>query len=1355
MIPSEKITKCLIIPFVLLLCTSCYIKEDKFKIDQDAENNLVISKDLSNSRIQCIAQDSNGYIWIGTFRGLNRYDGHQYHQYFCTTDSLGLPDNDIEDILCDSRHRLWVATVNGICIYNKEDKFDRIPVLTKDRFIQKIKEDKQGHIFAFNGTEVLLYNSRKNCFEKKFNVPMQIGVGFWPSFNIDHTSHIYISQLNAMLKYNSNTLRLEQRINLNNPRPYYYSQYLQNGIIVLSGYGSFALYNTKTNHYISLSPDNLQKIIRTNNIVQACQLVNGNQILLYTNHNGMFLFSMKDKSLKGQDDTGFPYTVPDAMITQIFQDSKNNIWLGTYGKGCTVEYAYKEKFNNDNYLNRVLDNPFILALSPDKQGNLWFSTLKKGLYVYNFSNRRLKNITLANLPAGEKENDVNHIFIDHQGFIWLATGSLVLKCQYTGERIHILQRYPIFGASDMQEDSNGKIWIATFSTDIYSISARSNVPIKTQIINANFDFISSVLKEHNGNLLFSAFNQNLIQLNPYTGKKIALNIPDMRKCIRRSVFIPTDVKQDNKGIIWIGTVANGLLRYDPKTNTMQHIGGLSCSDISSIQEDKENNLWISTMHGLNEYNKKSGKITTFYKEDGLSGNEFQDRTSCQLPNGTIVFGGTDGLTIFNPANININHHAKLLLEDLTIHNQLVHPGKGQPIEATLDSCKEINLSHDQNSFSISFAALDYGEYQRTHYFYKMEGFDKDWIDAGNNALANYANLPTGHYTFKVCITQNNNAIQESSSIEVYIHPAPLNSWWAWLLYTFLMIIIAYFVYRNSKRVVIARRAARQAEIDKQQEQRTNKMNMSFFANIAHEFRNPLTMIAGPVSQLTDKTYLKEQDQQLLYIVQRSIRRMFRLVNQLMDFNKLENDTLKLKVENVDVIKILNDICDPFEFNVKQKNITLSRIGMNGTLMAWTDRDKLEKIVTNLLSNAIKFTPSEGVITIAVDLIQKEEAQKEIKTLITSHDTFYVKITVTDTGKGIPENQLDNIFRRYYQLDNQTKAIINWGSGIGLYFANSLAKLHHGYLKASNRTNMQGAIFTYIYPINAVSYTEEERKPIKGEETFIRPIKRHIAMSKIKKEDTNKKDDRPTILVVDDDTEVINYMRVLLSADYNVRTCLDANTALQQMRMKEPNIVLSDVIMPNKNGYEFCKEIKQDIQLSHIPVILVTAKVTLDNQVEGLNVGADAYVTKPFDQKVLLALIRSQLKNRERVRNILSQSTTTNEEIAKALSKQDKKFMDELYEVMEAELANSEFNVNKVTETLHISRTKLYYKIKGLTGQNPSDFFRNYKLNRALQLLKEGNNTISEITDITGFSTLSHFSFVFKKRFGISPSQYKR
>ena len=669
---------------------------------------------------------------------------------------------------------------------------------------------------------------------------------------------------------------------------------------------------------------------------------------------------------------------------------------------------------------------------------------------------------------------------------------------------------------------------------------------------------------------------------------------------------------------------------------------------------------------------------------------------------------------------------------------MVRPGKGACIDRHLSYNPDINLKYDQNGFSISFAALDYSESERLHHYYKLDGFDQYWINAHNNKEAYYANLPAGTYTFRVRITQNDQStIVGENAIRVIVHPAPWATWWAYTFYLIAGITILAFFIRAMWRIRAEKQAVLRAEQAKAQEQFINKMNMSFFANISHEFRTPLTMISGPISLLYSSSDITGENKNLLRIVQRSVNRMLRLVNQMLDFNKLENDTLKLKVRPTEIVVFLKELTDIFRVNAESKSITMITNGLEGSFIAWIDEDKIDKIFTNLMSNALKYTPAGGRINVNFDIVSGEDAVQA------------VKIEVINTGQ-IPDDKLEKIFERYYQISDEHGGIYNWGTGIGLYYARSLARLHHGSLTASNLKDDNKVMFTLIVPVGQSAYSEAERSHEQVNQLEAFPLEENPLPVK---PDPDLDKEKKTIMVVDDDSEVAYYLEMLLGSDYQVVCRFNAESALEAITENAPDLILSDVVMPGKDGYWLCREIKESLQLCHIPVILVTAKTTIENQVEGLNVGADAYVTKPFEPHYLMALIKSLLNNREKTRSLLSRSTQTDKMDENVLSPQDNMFMTELYHLMESELSNPELDVTRMTQLLKISRTKFYYKVKGLTGENPSVFFKTYKLNRAAELLKEGKYTISEIADMTGFNTLSHFSKSFKQQFGIPPSEY--
>lgn len=1348
----EKQMKTIVRIILVLLLVSCSRGRCKDRIYAIAESP-VIADDLSNKMVNTIAEDSQGHIWFGTFRGLNKYDVHEFHQYFCTDDSLDLPDNQIKDIMLDSKGRLWIATVNGMCLYTDKDNFHRIHINNSNRNCIQILENHSGKIYLNLIHQLMVYNQESDEFE-------MVNPNFDPQhlFNtrcfIAPDNKLWAATPFSLRRYNSDTAALEDSIPLNGFPRYFFME--KSGMLWMCGNEGIQLYDMVEKRFAEVSRSVSHHPMLSQSPVSLIHPYNDDCLLLNTDIHGLFVYNTKEETVIHQGESGFPFDAPDFKISTMFTDSRKNLWIGSEDQGYTVRYNYKEKFNTDNYLVSQLKNISVVSVTSDANDNLWITTLLDGLFIYNRQSKKMRHLLPQELLGKNyrHKKSASYIMIDGDD-IWLTAPNIgkVLRCSYHGEIFRIEKSFDIFLPMSIAKDSHGTIWVSTAVAVVKALRKGENNFETIDAFPNKTTFIPSILPVKEGKMLAAAFYNPLrfidektweITEPPFGGEMLAA-------AIRRSVFIPTAVKQDSRGDLWIGTVSNGLLRYCSGNDSIEHIAGTPCLDISGIEEDRQGNIWVSTQYGLGLYERSSGEFINYYEADGIGGNQFYDRASCSLDDGTLVFGGTHGLTMFNPLDVSQKRTIPLLFEDLKIHNVAARPQDGKNIDRHLSYSPDIRLEHYENGFSISFAALDYSEHERVHYYYMMEGFDKYWIDARNNREVYYANLPAGSYTFRVKVTNNNRSIAETeNSIRVIIRPAPWMSWWAWLFYTVIAIVVIGFIVRLRHRISQEKEAARRSELEKEQEQRVNKMNMSFFANVSHEFRTPLTMIAGPVTQLCESPDIKGDNKNLLHVVQRSVGRMLRLVNQLMDFNKLENDTLKLHVKRTDIISQLQSFIDIFRINANEKGITLNTSGLEDTFLMWLDVDKLDKIISNLLSNALKFTSSNGNVSISFDVISNEDVRGIIGSEQVKNQSQYVKITVTDSGNGIPENQLEKIFERYYQLDNQSQATLNWGTGIGLYYSRSLARLHHGFLFASNRTDAKGAVFTLLLPVDDSAYTENEKRSAEETQTTAYPLELSYSAT----DDTADKDtEKPTILVVDDDTEVVHYLKALLSPFYKVICRFDADSAMRVLSESTPDFILSDVVMPGRDGLELCQMIKSDPQLCHIPVILVTAKSTVDNQVEGLNSGAVAYVTKPFDPNYLLALLKSILTNRNRVRDLLSRATQIETIEENVLSPQDNAFMTELYSLMENELSNPELDVAHMTQLMKISRTKFYYKVKGLTGENPSAFFKTYKLNRAAELLKTGKYTISEVADMTGFNTLSHFSTSFKKQFGTTPSEY--
>lgn len=502
-------------------------------------------------------------------------------------------------------------------------------------------------------------------------------------------------------------------------------------------------------------------------------------LLLSTTKHGLLYFNAQEGTILPQSDKKFPFEVPDMQVNKMLTDSKGNLWLGSEDDGVKTIYRYKDMFNSMPALQRAIGKQPVLSVAADRNHHLWISTKKNGLYMYDLQTQQLKDIPMVSYSNGNKKNAIINIFVDSSNHLWLANGDHVAKYQYDGNNLNKVASYPCFMPMDISQDAKGNIWVSTASVNIYCISAQSGEMTKKQLFPTTFCFIPSIMLLQNGSMLISAFYKPILEMkgDNFDVQEFKVNPDDWKKCIKRNVYIPTKNYQDRKGNIWLGTVTNGLLKYDAKSRKLTTIAGISCSDISSIEEDRDGNIWVSTLYGLNKVDGKTEKVTTYNEADGVKGFQFYDRASCKLSDGTLIFGGTQGLTIFNPQNVNTNQQISLLFETLKVHNEIMLPGKNGCIEESMEESPHIHLSYKQNSFSIAFSAIDYSDYKHIHYFYQMAGFDNTWIDAGNNNEAYYSNLPAGNYTFKVKMVGNDsdNIIAEKS-ILVSIAPEPWNSW---------------------------------------------------------------------------------------------------------------------------------------------------------------------------------------------------------------------------------------------------------------------------------------------------------------------------------------------------------------------------------------------------------------------------------------------------------------------------------------------------------------------------------------------------------------------------------------------------
>ena len=1305
---------------------------------------VIIAKDLSNQRVRSFAEDPQGHVWIGTFRGLNRYAAGEFIQYFPADDGEGLPDNEIYRLYTDRNGRLWARTTSGICYYTDQDRFHR-PRNSFHNLVYQIQEAPDGRLFFCDRMNVMEYLPDQDS--------IKVDLQFAPVQDI--SCEMFFVGENRMLLISTEWIRLYDTagfglVREEKPsRPSGVWAMAENGKIWCSGNQGLFLLDPLTGQ-TSEAPEVLRKAPELSSQARVI-LPYDRQYTVFASSTGeLLVYDAVIGSLLRTTDEGFPFTLPDRTVNGLYKDRNGNLWASHGYYGFSVLNNERWGFNTDNTLSKRLKGTFVQSLTKDTKGRLWIASQGGRLFLYDQNQLIEADYRKALGADASRANSIIQVFSDRDNALWLAISSLgVCRFSYENGVFRNTGRWEASSILSFADDGQGHVWFGGFHPKVFCVDKKDGSLRELRLFPDGYSHVSALIMTDEG-LLAGAFPYDIRKIDPATFN-VQPFVPDnvFRMALPKGEYIPTCFFRDSEGLLWIGTNTNGLLCWNASKRELRRVEGAPCDDIAAVQEDSRGNIWVSTQYGLGKYSKADGTFTNYTDQNRTGGNQFSDRAATVLQNGTLVFGGLHGVTVVNPVSVSKKRDVPLAFEYLKIHNTLVQPGTESAIGKNLCLRPEVTLDHTQKGFSIAFAALDYSNDERANYYYMLEGEDNFWVEAGNVHEAYFSNLDPGHYTFRVRIGSNRIADREIS-LPIHVKYAPWSHPIAILTYVLLALLflagLLFFVLRSRKESLAARKAQR----EKEEQQRINRMNTSFFANMAHEFRTPLTLISGPVSLLSGSATASAEDKRMLRTVQKNVDRLLKLVNQLLDMGKLETDSLPLKVSKMDIVPLVKEQNDLFLSRAKSKNINFEFYCHENTYVMWADADKIGKIMGNLLSNAFKFTPEGGTVRVMLDVISREHVERTFP--LTQNDTQenYLRVIVSDTGPGIPKASTEKIFERYYQVDGTSDGAYNYGTGIGLYYTRALVSLHHGYIHANNRETGSGAVFTFILPTGEDAYALSER-----ENSIVQVQSEAPAPVEEIPEVTAAAASGKSILVVDDDIEVTQYLKDLLSADYEVICKFNAASALESLGEKPVDLVISDVSMPGKDGYALCKDIKSDSQLCHIPVILVTAKVTVENQIQGLDMGADAYVTKPFDPYYLKSLIRSQLDNRDRMQRLVRSATST-EAIAPAasLSSQDSEFLDSLYRLMESEMANPELDVEKMAGDLFISRSKLFYKVKGLTGQTPIEFFKQYKLNRAAQLIKEGKYTISQVSDLTGFSSPSKFSTLFKKQFGVPPSSYK-
>lgn len=1050
---------------------------------------------------------------------------------------------------------------------------------------------------------------------------------------------------------------------------------------------------------------------------------------------------------------------PKELISSVFKDDGGNLWVGFHNAGYRVISNNVVAFTkaNDNLLTAATKGKDITSL--ERVGHYILAGTTLRLYTYDTYTGSYSYTLYRDLfgtfptPKDTAETvvrqEINNMVAYDEDKAWIINDHQIVSCRLSGCNLKVTSKTAPVKAKNWLLGTGAKADDAVYVScdggyiikNQYGTSSIERIPVNSEWYGSD----TQMTTLQNGDLILFMRNMHVAVLSIKTHKLTNMELSGLSDDVTN--IDPAFVRQDSYGNVWLGTKRTGLYKLTLNDYHVERMTFIDDVHIQGLTEDRHRRLWITTLKEAICYQPSTGVVLLNSLVSSRMNNwsrQFFDLAICLAPDDKILLGSSDGC-VYLPADAGKDDTPKgeLRIASIDIKNT---DGEELTLNDDIKDEAKYTLSHSEKAVTFRFFYPNYNRSSSLMYQYMLEGYDQTWRQPSYKNTAYYANLTPGNYTFHVRLVSAPNLPPVAScNIHVRVKHSPWNSAAAWFFYLVCLGYLIYFLNTLYLKVRTDRMQLQQEKHERERERRTNEMNMSFFANISHEFRNPITLIAGPLVSLKADDSLPANVRKTLNVVCVSVNRMLRLIDQMLDFNQLETDALRLKVSAMDVSELLRNQETVLAEPARLRSITIEMDITEGDYEGFADADKLEKILSNLFTNALKHTPDGGKIAVTAS-VKSYEVGKPLE------------ITVFNNGSHISEDRLDDVFKRYYQLDSTDgKHHYGWGTGIGLYYVKRLVGLHLGGISVRNVTD--GVEFRFSIPIGKEAYSETMK--VSSEEKVMQiPINNtEIAdpltpPSPLVDKDKVTAIKRTKLLIVDDDIDVAQYIRSLFVTDFDVDNRYSAEAALQDMEQIQPDIIVSDIIMGDMSGYEFCHALKENLMYSHIPVILVTAKSNMDEQIKGLQQGAIAYVTKPFDPAYLRAIVDSQMNNMKSVRKRLGENVDTHS-LTDSLSEQDRKFMDELYALMEKRAGEMELNVTTMCRDLLISQSKFTYKLRELTGETPGTFFRKFKLNKGAQMLREGKYPVSEIATLTGFSTAAHFSVAFKKQFGETPSEYAR
>lgn len=1281
--------------------------------------SLTYENGISDRVSYNIQKDHHGFIWIATRRGVDKFDGEKIKNY-----SISISDQyeneKIRGVICDKKSNIYVYTSKNVHKYD-EDK-DRFEVIEPLSFIKEKRNTLALNTLVFDNSGYAWSGTSRGLFYSK-------DLKKWNEINEFDSLSIYT---------------IEQG---------------ENGDIWTGTSSGVKLIKKNSDHYYIKENKDLERL--NNYRVQSLFYDHLTNILwIGTFQNGLYRLLNT-----GRKDCSFEKTLSiQTPIRSIAKMNNTNIWVGTDGSGIielnnlkgNILNHHSEKYTS----NYQLSSNSIYQILND-ENKVWLVGYASGVQLYNQTN--LYNRIFEYIPGNHNSlcnNHVNALCEDGNKKIWFGSNcGISIYDQTNNKWSHILQSRD--NSIDGMEcsvilslhESNQYIWAGGYSTNLIRIDKQS---LKAEYIQTphknsseNKTFIYSIEVDNNNNVWFGGNIEKLTQYNPAqnsfkqypinginkitqwndsvlliscskgiiafnksaeTFKSLDFTSTGNSQSSPKSIFVKTFlIDPDNKQILWIGTENNGLYKYSLQTGTSVRIttsDGLSSDYIHGIVKDKYGRIWVSTLKGLNCLNPESGLIDNYYVSDGIISNTFKNNSHCTLSDSRIIWSTNEGCMEMTLENINMKYENRLNLiftDFHVVYDRVLADDKKSFITTPINQTKEIVLPYNDNSFSLAFLNVEPSQQKPVLYSWKLDGFNDDWTQPSADHKAIYTNLPPGKYVFHVRAFRNHTSKEIAERDVTIIVKAPLwRTWPALLLYLIAVIAIIYFALRYWRDRL---------------EQKNSEERIRFFINMAHDIRTPITLIKAPLNELEDES-LTQEGKDALSLARINLEKLFNLVTQLLDFQKADNKSLKLIIEKTALNNFIENILTPFIHLAKNKNIHFSFIRIEGEDTGWIDRGKVSAILQNLLSNAVKYTPRGGNI--------------ELKAVLSGQ---FLELSVTDDGIGIPEKAQPKLFEQFYRASNAINSK-ETGSGIGLMLTHKLTQIHRGKIRFSSKENI-GSSFCVEIPVVESAYHKDEI---------------NIVMPDTFDENNENKKGSTTLLIIEDNDELRGYLAKYLSRFYHILTASGAKDALNEVKTNNIDLIISDIMMPEMSGLELCKILKNNLETCHIPVILLTSLAERADIIKGLELGADDYITKPFDMDILDSRIRSILHNKALLRKKFFDKNAFNEDDDSVCEK-DKIFMKELIHIIENNLENEEFTIDTLTTEMAMSRSVLYKKIKSLTGSNPKDLLKEMKMKRAAELLGENKYSINEIAYLTGFPNAKYFSTAFKKYYGVTPSKF--